>query len=550
MPIMMRILLLTVAVLLFLPCALWAQGAPVTFERLLHADAEPQNWLTYSGGYDSRRYSTLSQINRSNVAGVQLKWVYQIDSLQKAETSPLVVGGVMYLTQAPNDVVALDARSGRAFWIYQYKPAPGYKLCCGTVNRGLAILGDTLFMGTVDGHLIAIDARSGRALWNTTVADYTASYAIVLAPLVIKDKVLIGVAGGEFGVRGFIAAFDAKTGREDWRFYTVPGTGDPGVETWQGDSWKHGGGPVWVTGSYDAALNLTYWGVGNPGPDWAPGQRIGDNLYTDSVVALDADSGQLRWYFQFTPHDAMDFDSVQIPVLIDADWNGRPRKLMAWGNRNGFFYTLDRSNGQFLGGHPFVKVNWASGLDPSGRPIETPQPAGQPTYPGNQGGTNWYSPSYSPRTHLFYLSAWENYSSVLMFAPAEYRAGQQFTGGRAAPPILGAANPSVRVPPILNYTDDLGRGAIIALDLNGAQRWKFQTTAVTDGGILTTASDLLFTGGREGFFYALDARSGALLWKAPVGGPISAAPITYQLDGRQYVAIAAGHALFVYGLPH
>jgi alcohol dehydrogenase (cytochrome c) len=532
------------------PVALWAQGAPVTFERLLHADAEPQNWLTYSGNYNSQRYSTLSQIDRSNVAGVELKWVYQIESLQKAETSPLVVGGVMYLTQAPNDVVALDARSGRAFWIYQYKPASGYKLCCGTVNRGLAILGDTLFMGTVDGHLIAIDARSGRPLWNKTVADYTASYAIVLAPLVIKDKVLIGVAGGEFGVRGFIAAYDAKTGNEDWRFNTVPGTGEPGVESWQGDSWKHGGGPIWVTGSYDPDLNLTYWGVGNPGPDWGPGQRMGDNLYTDSVVALDPDSGQLRWYFQFTPHDSMDFDSVQIPVLIDADWNGRPRKLMAWGNRNGFFYTLDRSNGQFLGGHPFVKVNWASGLDPKGRPIETPQPAGQPTYPGNQGGTNWYSPSYSPRTHLFYLSAWENYASVLMFAPAEYRAGQQFTGGRAAPPILGAANPSVRVPPILNYTDDLGRGAIIALDLNGAQRWKFETTAVTDGGILTTASDLLFTGGREGFFYALDARNGAPLWKAPVGGPISAAPITYQLDGRQYVAIAAGHALFVYGLKH
>jgi len=534
--------------LLLLPGVLWAQGAPVSFERLLHASAEPQNWLTYSGNYDSRRYSTLSQIDRRNVAGLELKWVYQIESLQKAETSPLVVNGVMYLTQAPNDVVALDARSGRAFWIYQYKPAAGYKLCCGTVNRGLAILGDTLYMGTVDGHLVAIDAKSGRALWNKTVADYTASYAIVLAPLIIKDKVLIGVAGGEFGVRGFIAAYDAKTGEEDWRFYTIPGSGEKGNDTWQGDSWKHGGGPVWVTGSYDPELNLTYWGVGNPGPDWGPGQRMGDNLYTDSVVALDPDTGQLRWHFQFTPHDAMDYDSVQVPVLVDADWNGQPRKLMAWGNRNGFFYTLDRTNGQFLGGHAFVKVNWASGLDDKGRPIETPQPAGALTYPGNQGGTNWYSPSYSPRTHLFYLSAWENYASILQFAPAEYRTGQIFTGGRAAPPIAGAANPSVRVPPILNYTDDLGRGAVIALDLNGTIRWKFETTAVADGGIMTTATDLLFTGGREGFFYALDARNGELLWKAPVGGPISAAPITYQLDGRQYVAIAAGHALYVYGL--
>ena len=218
----MRIL----AALLIFPSVLWAQSAPVTYERLLHASAEPQNWLTYSGGYASQRYSTLSQINRGNVGALELKWVYQIESLQKAETSPLVVNGVMYLTQAPNDIVALDARSGRAFWIYQYKPATGYKLCCGTVNRGLAILGDTLYMGTVDGHLLAIDAKNGRTLWNVTVADYSASYAIVLAPLVIKDKVIIGVAGGEFGVRGFIAAYDAKTGREDWRFNTIPGAGE------------------------------------------------------------------------------------------------------------------------------------------------------------------------------------------------------------------------------------------------------------------------------------------------------------------------------------
>jgi len=536
------------AALLSLPGALLAQSGPVSYERLLHADAEPQNWLSYSGGYASQRFSKLAQIDRHNVRSLELKWVFQDESLQKLETSPLVVNGVMYLTQPPNDVIALDALSGRAFWIYQYRPTPGYKVCCGAVNRGLAILGDTLYMGTVDAHLIAIDAKSGKPLWNVTVADAGASYAITLAPLVIKDKVLIGVAGGEFGVRGFIAAYDAKTGREAWRFNTIPSAGEKGVETWEGDSWQHGGGPVWVTGSYDPELNLSYWGVGNPGPDWGPEQRAGDNLYTDSVVALDPDNGQLHWYFQFTPHDSSDFDSVQVPVLIDADWHGQPRKLMAWGNRNGFFYTLDRSNGQFLGGHPFVKVNWASGLDANGRPIETPQPPGVPTFPGNQGGTNWYSPSYSPRTHLFYLSAWENYSSILVFAPAEYRTGQLYTGGRATPPIAGAASPSVRVSPINIYTSEMGTGAVIALDLNGQQRWKFDTNSVTDAGIMTTASDLLFTGGREGFFYALDARNGELLWKAPVGGPISAAPITYELQGRQYVAIAASHSVFVYGL--
>jgi alcohol dehydrogenase (cytochrome c) len=536
--------------LLLLPGALWAQSAPVSYERLLHASAEPQNWLLYSGGYNSQRYSGLSQIDRKNVSALELKWGYQINSLEKSETTPLLVNGVMYLTQAPNDVVALDARSGRAFWIFQYKPAPGYSLCCGIVNRGLAILGDTLYMGTVDAHLVAIDAKSGRALWNTTVADYHSNYAITMAPLVVKDKIIVGTAGGEYGVRGFIAAFDAKTGRELWRFNTIPGEGEPGAETWAGDSWKHGGASVWVTGSYDPELNLTYWGIGNPGPDWGPEQRSGDNLYSDSVVALDPDTGKLRWYFQFTPHDSRDYDSVQVPVLVDADWNGQPRKLMTWGNRNGFFYTLDRTNGQFLSGRPFVKVNWASGLDAHGRPIETPQPAGQPTFPGVQGGTNWYSPSYSPRTHLFYLSAWENYADVFLFAHAEYRAGQQFVGGRPAPPMVGAASPSVRVSPINDYTEEMGSGAVIALDLTGTQQWKFKTTAVTDAGILTTASDLLFTGGREGYFYALDARSGTLLWKTPVGGPVSAAPISYQLDGRQYVAIAAGHALFVYGLKH
>jgi alcohol dehydrogenase (cytochrome c) len=536
------------ALLGLLCAAMGAQTAPVTYERLLRAQAEPQNWLTYSGSYDSLRFSPLSQIKRTNLNLLELKWVFQADSLQKFEASPLLVNGVMYLTQAPDDVVALDPRSGRAFWIYQYKPAPGYKVCCGSVNRGLAILGDTLYLGTVDAHLLAIDAKSGKPLWNTTLADSNAGYAITMAPLVIKDKVLVGVAGGEFGVRGFIAAFDAKSGHEQWRFNTIPGEGENGRQTWANDSWRHGGAPVWVTGSFDPALNLTYWGVGNPGPDLGPAQREGDNLYSDSVVALDADTGRLKWYFQFTPHDESDYDSVQIPVLIDAEWQGRPRRLMAWANRNGFFYVLDRTDGKFLSGRPFIKVNWASGLDANGRPILTPQPPGLPTFPGIQGGTNWYSPSYSPRTHLFYLSAWENYASILAFAPAEYRQGQIFFGGRPSPPIVGAANPTLRPSPINNYTEELGRGTVLALNLDGTRRWHFDMTEVTEGGILTTASDLLFTGGREGFFYALDARSGALLWKAPVGGAVSAAPITYELDGRQYVAIAAGHALFVYAL--
>jgi alcohol dehydrogenase (cytochrome c) len=373
---------------------------------------------------------------------------------------------------------------------------------------------------------------------------------MTLAPLVVKDKVLVGVAGGEYGIRGFIAAYDAHSGREVWRFNVIPGPGERGHDTWDADAWQHGGGSVWMTGSYDRDLNLTYWGTGNPGPDWNPAQRAGDNLFTDSVVALDADTGTLRWYFQFTPNDPYDYDSVQVPVLVDGAWRGSPRKLMMWANRNGFFYVLDRVSGQFLAGYPFVKVNWASGLDPKGRPVQTPQPDGAPTYPGVQGGTNWYSPSYSPRTGLFYVSAWEDYGSVFVKETQKYEEGRRFVGGRPASPIPGGQNvPGLRRGPINVWTDAAGHGAVIAIDpATGAKKWKFPMTDVTDSGILTTASDLLFSGGREGYFHALDARTGALLWKVSLGGQIAAGPITYAVDGQQYVAIAAGHSLFGFAL--
>jgi alcohol dehydrogenase (cytochrome c) len=524
--------------------------AQVSSDRLLRAADEPQNWLSYSGGYFSHRYSLLQQVDLTNVKNLEMKWVFQAQSLQKFETTPLVVDGIMYLTQSPNDVVALDAKMGRVFWIYHYNPSPAARLCCGIVNRGVATLGDTLFMATGDAHLVAIDARNGHPLWDTKLAEAAAGYAMTLAPLVVKDKVVVGVAGGEFGVRGFVAACDARTGKEVWRFYTVPGPGEPGHETWRGDDWTHGGAPVWITGSYDPALNLMYWGTGNPGPDWNPDQRPGDNLYSDSVLALDPDTGKLKWFFQFTPHDPYDYDSVQVPVLVDTDWNGSPRKLMLWGNRNGFFYVLDRTTGKFLAGRPFLKVNWASGLDDTGRPIATPQLPGAPTYPGIQGGTNWYSPSYSPHTGLFYLSTWEDYATVFTGVPAEYKEGQRFTGGANTSPIPGAENPvSTRQGPINTYTEALAHGAVIAIDLHtGKRQWTFEMHDVNTSGILTTASDLLFSGGREGYFQALDARTGALLWKANLGGEIVAGPMTYQVGGKQYIAIAAGNNLFTFAL--
>ncbi len=536
-----------------------ARAQQVTPQRLAAAPSEPQNWLTYSGGYYSQRYSPLNQITPANVKNLKLQWVYQSPVAGNWQTTPLVVDGVMYLTQRLNDVVALDPLTGRVFWMYRYTPAQDRIVCCGANNRGLAILGNTLFMGTLDAQLIAIDARSGRPIWKTAVANTTDGYSITHAPLVVKDKVIVGVGGGEYGIRGFIAAYDAATGKEAWRFYTIPAPGEPGSETWQAcakgantfcdpDAWKHGGGSIWMTGSYDPQLNLTYWGVGNVGPDYNGAQRPGDNLYTDSVVALDADTGKLKWHYQFTPHDVYDYDSVQVPVLID-NWDGSRTNVVAWANRNGNFYVLDRATGRFLVGEPFVKVNWMSRFDERGRPMQTPQPDGQPTYPGNQGGTNWYSPSFSPRTGLFYISAWEDYASIYAPAPSEFKVGTNFVGGgpRNLSAVPGA--PGLGRSPINTWTEAAGHGAVIALDPGtGRAKWKFNMTDVTESGILTTASDLLFTGGREGFFQALDARTGALLWKTQLGASINSGPISYRVGTRQYVSVVSGLSLFVFAV--
>jgi alcohol dehydrogenase (cytochrome c) len=407
-------------------------------------------------------------------------------------------------------------------------------------------------MGTLDAHLIALDAMTGKALWKTRVGDVNLAYSITMAPLVIEDRVLVGVGGGEFGIRGFVAAYDVATGEEVWKFYTIPGPGEPGHETWEGDDWEHGGAPAWITGSYDPDLNLTYWGIGNPGPDWNAAQRPGDNLYSDAVVALDADTGELVWYFQFTPNDGYDYDAVQVPVLVDMEWDGQPRRLMLWANRNGYFYVLDRVTGEFLSGTPFVRVNWSSGLDANGRPIPTPQPEGQPTYPGNQGGTNWYPPSFSPRTELFYFSAWEDYATVYRPEEQEYEPGQAFLGGGfdVLTPVPGAPTIGIgRTNPINTWTDAVGHGAIIAMDpRTGQPRWKFEQYDVSDSGMLTTATDLLFTGGREGHFHALDARTGEEIWKASLGGQIVMPPVTYEVNGRQYISVISGNSLVTFGL--
>ena len=523
--------------------------AQVTYDRLLKADQEPQNWLTYSGTYMSQRYSKLNQINQGNVKNLELQWIFQSRSLEKYEATSLVVDGVLYTVQAPNDIVALDAVTGRVFWTYAYNNVKEARACCGRVNRGLAILGDTLFMGTLDAHVIAVDAKNGKLLWDTnTGGNPGAGYSITHAPLVIKDKVIIGVAGGEYGIRGFIAAYDVKTGKEVWRFNTVAGPDEPGSKTWENDAWKTGGGSIWVTGSYDPETNLTFWGVGNPGPDWNGDSRPGDNLYTDSVVALDPDTGKLKWYYQFSPHDEFDYDAVQVPVLADVEWQGKPRRIMYWANRNGLMYALDRNSGEFLSGKPFVKVNWMNGqFDEKGRPMRVPgmvaSKEGTEIFPGNQGGTNWYSPSFSPRTGLFYIPVWADYSSIYVRGDVEYVEGQTFSGPFPRSPVpFNRSGQNFR-------KENEGHGAIRAMDpRTGEQKWEFKMSDVTDGGVLTTASDLLFSGGRDGYFFALDAKDGKLLWRTSVGGVVASGPMSYSVNGRQYIAVAAGNSLFCFAL--
>jgi alcohol dehydrogenase (cytochrome c) len=532
-------------------------AAQVSSDRIAKSAAEPHNWLTYSGNYNGQRYSTLTQITPDNVKNLELQWVSQVLSRgnsDKWEASPIVVDGVLYTVRPPNEVVALDAVTGRPFWIYNYAPAPGSLVCCGRVNRGLAIHGNTLFMGTIDGRLIAINSRTGAVLWNIVVGATNAGYSVTVAPLVVKDKVVIGPAGGEYGIRGFIAAYNPADGKELWRFNTVPGPGEPGSETWLNDAWKTGGGSIWTTGSYDPDLNLMYWGVGNPGPDWNGDGRPGDNLYTDSVVALDPDTGKLKWHYQFTPHDEFDFDATQVPVLADIQWQGSLRKVMLFANRNGILYVLDRATGQFLSGKPFTKVTWVDGFDAKGRPnkVQSPTREGTLVFPNNQGATNWYSPSFSPRTGLFYIPTWTDTSSIYRKDPGNppvYREGSQFNG--IFPTVnFGADSLGAMTPAPLNTRFTPGTaGAVQAFDpKTGERKWTFPMNDATDAGVLTTSTNVLFSGGREGYFYALDARDGKLLWKTQLGGQIANGPMSYQVNGRQYVTVAAGNAMFVFAL--
>lgn len=528
----------TVATVLLLVLARpFLMHAQVPYERIVRAEREPESWLTYSGNYGSHRFSGLSEITPGNAGALKPIWVYQIQQAGQIEMTPLVADGVMYITEPPSTVSALDVRTGRRLWSWApVMPKDVRVIGFPPVNRGVAILDDTVFVGTLDGRLVALDAKSGAVRWDLVVGDNKTGHSMTVAPLVLNGKVIVGISGAEAGIRGFVDAYDAKSGERAWRFWTIPDPDEPGNTTWAGESWRTGGGSTWVTGSFDPELNVLYWGVGNPAPDWNGDVRRGDNLYTCSLLALDATTGELRWHFQFTPHDTHDWDANQVPVLFDATMSGRPRKLVAMANRNAFYYVLDRETGEFLTGVPYAKQTWADGLDERGRPIVRPgtEPSieGTLVYPSLQGATNWFSPSYSPVTRLFYVAVREM-GSYYFKGDVEYVPGTYFLGGGEHA-----------------LSGDAASGAIRALDATtGTLRWQFPLHSPPWAGVLSTAGGLVVSGTNEGNVFALDAQTGELRWEFQTGGEVRTNPMSFAVDGRQRIAMAAGHAVFVFGLP-
>ncbi len=514
----------------------------VPAESILAPSDRAHEWLTYAGNYAGHRHSSLSQISRRNVRDLRVAWVAQLRSADLSlEASPIVAGGLIFVTESPEGVVALDARNGDRVWQYRRPVRSGVPLCCGSPNRGVAILGDSVFVATLDAYLVALDTSTGRKKWETKVADFRDGYSMTGAPLAISDRVIVGVAGGEFGIRGFLAAFSATDGRLLWKFYTVPGPGEPGHESWAGESWKAGGAPTWTIGAYDPKLDLIYWGVGNPAPVYQGDARTGDNLFSNSVLALEAGSGKLRWHFQFTPGDEHDWDAVQQPVLTDLLWEGQRRAVLLFANRSGFFYVIDRQTGQFLLARPFVKQTWAAGFKPNGRPIlrleARPSRTGTLVWPNVGGGTNWWPPSYDESRRLLYVPTVDA-ASIFFRSEARFDKGKEFLASASQ---LAANYPaSTAIKAIQAETGDI--------------RWEAQLEGGgpevlrSVGGVLSTAGGLVFVGYRDKFI-AFDADTGGELWQFRVGGPISAPPVAYASDQTQFVAVMGGHSLFVFALP-
>jgi alcohol dehydrogenase (cytochrome c) len=514
-----------------------APGGPdeVTSATLRDGLADGSRWLTFSGDYTGRRHSPLTQITPRNVRRLVPQWTFQAGTLARGrgfETTPLALDGVLYVTGANNYAWALDARTGRPFWEYRRSlPSDLTYGASAPVNRGFALLGDRLFMVTLDAHLLALDRRTGEVIWDVELADYTLGYSATLAPLVVEDRVIVGISGGEYAVRGFLDAYDPATGARAWRLYTVPERGEPGSETWPSGT-PALGGATWMTGSYDPALGLLYWGTGNPNPDYYGAERHGDNLYTASLLAVDARTGRIRWHYQFTPHDTHDWDSNHVPVLASVTIGGRPRAAVLVANRNGFYYALDRATGELLVARPFTATTWAREIGPDGRPVVLNDDGSKGCLPDQWGGTNFNPPSFDPKLQLFFVNARETCATFHGQAPSRVR-GELSTGG------------------IVWVDRDRAFSALRALDAaTGELRWEFRFPTPTLAGVMSTASGLVFSGDNEGNFTAFASATGEQLWHYQTGASIwGAAAITIMLDGRQYVLIPSGGALTAFALP-
>lgn len=497
-------------------------------DRLLNGEKDPNNWLMVNRTYDSKRYSPLTQITTRNVNNLVLKWTFPMDGDARQESTPIVNNGIMIVTGPWSKLYALDARTGTLLWMHTAElpdDLPGL-LCCKGVNRGVAVLGDTIFWARLDAHLLALEAKTGKVVWDVSVEDYKAGYTSTGAPLIVKGKVVIGIAGSEFGLRGFIQAFNAGSGHSVWKTYTVPAPGEPGSETWPkgSDAWKHGGGATWVTGSYDPELNVIYWGTGNAGPVFHGDVRTGDNLYTAAVLALDADTGRIKWYFQWTPHDVWDYDGVNEMILVDNV--RRPdgttvEKGLIHADKNGHFYLLDRTNGKFISARTFVRVDTIKVSPKTGKvtPLKWAK-IDQPVVACPYTGKDWQPMSYNPNTGMAYVPAWEMCGRFFN-RPMSYQKGKRYDAGdhKKLPPAWGH---------------------ITAIDVGSGQTvWEHVTKFPMFAGTMTTASALVFAGNPEGELMALEAKTGKLLWRFGTGAGIVSAPMTFAIDGKQYIAVVS-----------
>ncbi|WP_037411443.1 PQQ-dependent dehydrogenase, methanol/ethanol family [Candidatus Solirubrobacter pratensis] len=511
----------------------------VTYERILNARSEPQNWLTYYGAYDGQRYSPLDQINTENVRRLAPAWVFQCGSVglhagkstYSFETAPIVVDGIMFVSGWDGWVWALDARTGSELWRYKHAIPYDTSLCCGNVNRGVAVAEGKVFVVTLNAHLLALDAETGKVVWDQTYGDVRAGESATVAPLVVKDMVIVGSSGGEFGVRGHLDAFKRETGERVWRTYMVPKPGEPGSETWpaDGEAWARGGANCWITSTFDPELNLLYVGTGNPAPDFDGAVREGDNLFTDCCVAVDADSGQIRWHYQYTPHDLWDYDSTMEHILFESDG----RKLLGHFDKNGYFFVLDRTDGRLVRVAPFVdRIDWGE-IDADGKvtPLRYPDAEGDPVHfwPGPAGAKEWTHAAYSPKTGHFYVPV-QDVGATATRRRREFKESIPYWGAGVAVDL-----------------DDMA-GAVSAFDPStGKEVWRWRNDVPMCSSVLATGGDVVFAGEPTGELNALDARSGELLWQFQCGSGHHSNPTTYSLDGRQYIAVPTGWGAWTEG---